>query len=84
MIPAGMVERGERKQTVDDVSKADQAMPKPGDDPSSGISSEDVLRLAKRHPACRRREARPGFRIERENLRFVAPPALMGGVKGEK
>ena len=43
-------------------------MPKPGGDPSSGISSEDVLIPTERHPACRRREARPGFRTERENL----------------
>src|ERR1700682_2890729 len=43
-------------------------MPKPGDDPSPGISSGDALRLPERHPACRRREARPGFRMERENL----------------
>src|SRR5712691_10115454 len=43
-------------------------MSKPGADPSSGISLEDVLRLTKRHPACRRREAQPGFRMERENL----------------
>ena len=43
-------------------------MSKPGGDPSSGISLEDVLRLTKRHPAYRRREARPGFRTERENL----------------
>src|SRR5262249_19828934 len=26
------------------------------------------LRLPERHPACRRREVRPGFRAERENL----------------
>src|SRR6516165_8980706 len=43
-------------------------MPKPGGDPSSGISLEDVLRLTKRHPACRRREAQPGSCAERENL----------------
>ena len=43
-------------------------MSKPGGDPSSGISLGDVLRLPERHPACRRREARPGFRMERENL----------------
>src|SRR5467141_5162224 len=43
-------------------------MPKPGDDPSSGMSSGGCLRLSERHPACRRREARPGFRTERENL----------------
>ena len=28
----------------------------------------DVLRLPKRHPACRRREAQSGFWTERENL----------------
>ena len=43
-------------------------MPKPGGGHSSGISLGDVLRLPKRHPAWRRREARPGFRMERENL----------------
>src|SRR5215470_8399467 len=43
-------------------------MSKPGGDPSSGISSGDVLILPERHPACRRREARPGSGMERENL----------------
>src|SRR6266550_4511750 len=43
-------------------------MPKPGVDPSSGISLGDVLRLPKRHPACRRREAQSGSCTERENL----------------
>ena len=43
-------------------------MSKPGGDPSSGISSGDVLILPERHPACRRREARPGSGVERENL----------------
>src|SRR6266705_6936343 len=43
-------------------------MSKPGGDPSSGISSVDVLILTERHPACRQREARPGCRMERENL----------------
>jgi hypothetical protein len=43
-------------------------MPKPGGDPSSGISSGDVLRLPERHPACRWREAQPGSCAERENL----------------
>ena len=43
-------------------------MSKPGADPSSGISSEDVLIPTERHPACRQREARPGFGAERENL----------------
>ena len=43
-------------------------MSKPGADPASGISLGDVLRRPERHPACRRREARPGFCTERENL----------------
>ena len=43
-------------------------MSKPGADPSPGISLGDVLRLPKRHPACRRREAQPGSCTERENL----------------
>src|SRR6202011_909093 len=37
-------------------------MPKPGGCHSSGISLGDVLRLPKRHPAWRRREAQPGSR----------------------
>src|SRR5215469_14811212 len=43
-------------------------MSKPGADPSPGISLGDVLRLPRRHPACRRREAQPGSCTERENL----------------
>ena len=43
-------------------------MSKPGADPSSGISSVDVLIVPERHPACRRRETQLGFRMERENL----------------
>jgi hypothetical protein len=43
-------------------------MSKPRGDPSCGISSEDVLIPAERHPACRQREARSGFGMERENL----------------
>ena len=43
-------------------------MSKPGVDPTSGISSGDVLIPTERHPACRQREARPGFGTERENL----------------
>jgi hypothetical protein len=35
-------------------------MSKLGADPSSGISSVDVLILTERHPACRQRKARPG------------------------
>ena len=36
-------------------------MSEPGVGTASGISSEDVLILSERHPACRRREARSGF-----------------------
>jgi hypothetical protein len=43
-------------------------MSKPGGDHPSGISLGDALRLTKRHPACRRREAQPGSCMERENL----------------
>ena len=43
-------------------------MSKPRVDPTFGISSVDVLILTERHPACRRREAQPGFDMERENL----------------
>jgi hypothetical protein len=43
-------------------------MSKLGADPTSGISLGDVLRLPERHPACRRREARPGSCMERVNL----------------
>ena len=43
-------------------------MSKPEAGTSSGISSEDVLIPTERHPACRRREARPGSGMERENL----------------
>ena len=43
-------------------------MPKPGGCHSSGISLGEVLRLPKRHPACRRREAQSGSCMERENL----------------
>ena len=50
-------------------------MSKPGVDPSSGISLGDALRLPKRHPACRRREAQSGSCAERENL--------AGDAKGE-
>src|SRR6195256_37297 len=43
-------------------------MSKPRVDPTFGISSEDGLIPTERHPAGRRREARPGSRMERENL----------------
>jgi hypothetical protein len=50
-------------------------MSKPGGGPSSGISLGDALRLPKRHPACRRREAQPGSGTERENLTTRTSPA---------
>ena len=43
-------------------------MAKPGADPSSGISSVDVVIPTERHPACRQREARSGSCTERKNL----------------
>ena len=43
-------------------------MSKSRGDPSCEISSGDVLIRTERHPACRQREARPGFGMERENL----------------
>src|SRR3974390_2622121 len=43
-------------------------MSKPRGDPSCGTSSDDALIRTERHPAYRRREPRPGFRTERENL----------------
>src|SRR5262245_59489085 len=48
-------------------------MSEPGGDPSSGISSGDALILPER-----RREARPGFRMERENLCFVTSEDVKG------
>jgi hypothetical protein len=59
-------------------------MPKPGGDPSSGISSGDVLIRTERHPACRRREARPGFCMERENLHCVTAPDIDGALRRDK
>jgi hypothetical protein len=41
---------------------------KRGADPASGISLGDGLRLPKRRPACRRREAQSASCTERENL----------------
>jgi hypothetical protein len=43
-------------------------MSKLGADPSPRTSSEDGLRLAERHPACRQHEARSGSDAERVNL----------------
>ena len=60
-------------------------MSKPGVDPTSGISSGDVMILPERHPACRRREPQPGTRMERANLRFDAKGKVTSGShhKGE-
>src|SRR5215475_13655071 len=58
-------------------------MSKPGAHPSSGISLEDVLRLTKRHPACRRREAQPGSCMERENLAGDAKGKATSGSNSE-
>ena len=46
MIPAGMVERGERKRTTSEVSKTVQTMSKPGVGYSSGISPGADLNAA--------------------------------------
>ena len=54
------VERGERKRTAAEVESGLGDV-RTGGDPSSGISSGDALILPEQHPACRRREARPGF-----------------------
>jgi hypothetical protein len=54
-------------------------MSKPRVAPTFGISSVDVLILTERHPACRRREAQPGSRKERESL---AGDAKRNGLKG--
>ena len=43
-------------------------MSKPGGDPSSGIGAGDALIPPERRSARRRREARPGSGLERENL----------------
>ena len=55
MILAGTVERDERKQTAERGRWQNRGVTLP-----SGISLGDVLRLPKRHPACRRREAQLG------------------------
>ena len=48
------------------------------------ISSGDVLIGTERNPACRRREARPGFRMERENLPCVTAPDIDGALRRDK
>jgi hypothetical protein len=68
MIATGMIKRGERKRTAAEASKHFEAMSKLRADSPQRISSGDVLILPERHPACRRREARSGSGMERENL----------------
>ena len=58
-------------------------MPKPGGCHSSGISLGDVLKLPKRHPAWRRREAQPGSCTERENLCPDAKGEITSGTNRE-
>src|SRR5262252_1557867 len=58
-------------------------MPKPGVDPTSGISSGDGMILPERHPACRRREAQPGVCMEREILLFDAKGEATSGSSRE-
>jgi hypothetical protein len=57
-----LVEDADEQWATYDPSRFDPCLP------SSGISLGDALRLPKRHPACRRREAQPGSCMERENL----------------
>jgi hypothetical protein len=52
-------------------------------DPSSGISSADVLILPERYPACRQHEARSGSGTERENLTGDATEEGASGVNRE-
>ena len=58
-------------------------MSKPGVDPTSGISSGDVMVLPERHPACRRREPQPGTCMERANLRLDAKGKVTSGSNRE-
>src|SRR5260370_33431245 len=58
-------------------------MPKPGGGHSSGISLGDALRLPKRHPAWRWREAQPGSCTERENLCSDAKGEITSGSNRE-
>src|SRR6266481_6854171 len=58
-------------------------MPKPGGGHSSGISLGDALRLPKRQPAWRRREAQPGSCMERENLSSDAKGEAASGSNRE-
>ena len=52
---------GERERIVADVSKPTQLTSKPGCFGNSGMSLAGVRLLARRYPACRRRE--PGMRL---------------------
>src|SRR6516162_9180748 len=58
-------------------------MPKPGVDPTSGISAGDDMILPGRQPACRRREPQLGTRMGRVNLRFDAKGTATSGCNRE-
>src|SRR5271165_6825242 len=62
-----MDERDERKRTSDDASKRTRTASKPGSPSCSGISVEDTYLLTMRCPVFRRRDSRPGFRMELES-----------------
>ena len=68
MITSGMDERDERKRSSDDASKRTWTASKPGSPSCSGISVEDTYLLTTRCPVFRRRDSRPGFRMELETL----------------
>src|SRR5262245_18537387 len=58
-------------------------MSKPGVDPTSGISSGDVMIRPERHPACRRREAQSGSCMERERPASPMPRKKPSGSNRE-
>ena len=66
-IPAGAVERGERKRTAASVERGEDDVRTGGFALFRDQFGGDRI-LPERHPAYRRREVRPGFCMERENL----------------
>ena len=56
------------RDTSDDASKGTWTASKPGSPCCSGISVEDTYLLTMRCPVFRRRDSRPGFRMELETL----------------
>jgi hypothetical protein len=74
---------GERKRIVADVSKPTQMTSKPGCFGDSGMSLAGVRLLARRCPACRRRE--PGLRLPRgtgEGVSRYCPARWRGRARG--